>query len=148
MCAHIGQNRHIYPPSIFRIHFDSWHPSPFCAGSSWGCYREKFFLILFFLVSPILFLLVFYFFIFSDFRLVYPILGFWLNSFSEYLRFNSFIFARHYLDYDFWPRFWFSTRIFYFLDSFLLASISTCFSIVDSTFWLFNSLSLWLFCLL
>ena len=102
----------------------------------------------YFFVSPIRFLLVFYFFIFSDFRLVYPILGFWLNSFSEYLRFNSFIFARHYLDYDFWPRFWFSTRIFYFLDSFLLASISTCFSIVDSTFWLFNSLSLWLFCLL
>ena len=40
------------------------------------------------------------FFYFSDFRLVYPILGFQLNSFTEYLRFNLFIFARYYLDYD------------------------------------------------
>ena len=70
MCAHIGQKRHIYPPSIFRLHFDSYTPPPFSAGWRWGgCYREKFFLILFFFVSPIRFLLVFYFFIFSDFRL-------------------------------------------------------------------------------
>ena len=32
--------------------------------------------------------------------MVSPILGFQLNSFSEYIRFNSFIFARYYLDYD------------------------------------------------
>ena len=57
-----------------------------------GCYREKFF------------------YFFSDFRLVYPILGFQLNSFTEYLRFNLFIFARYYLDYDSWLRFWISTR--------------------------------------
>ena len=50
------------------------------------------------------------FFYFSDFRLVYPILGFQLNSFTEYLRFNLFIFARYYLDYDSWLRFWISTR--------------------------------------
>ena len=45
----------------------------------------------YFFVSPIRFLLVFYFFIFSDFRLASSILGFQLNSF---------IFTRYYLDYD------------------------------------------------
>ena len=43
VCAHIGQNRHIYPPSIFHIHFDSRHPPPFAQVDGGGCYREKFF---------------------------------------------------------------------------------------------------------
>ena len=43
MCAHIGQNRDIYPPSIFRLHFDSY-PSPFSAGWRWGLLSRKFFL--------------------------------------------------------------------------------------------------------
>ena len=63
-------------------------PSPFCAGWRWGLLSRKIFLIFifqilarihrmsglriffYFLVSPIRFLLVFYFFYFSDFRLV------------------------------------------------------------------------------
>ena len=62
VCAHIGQNRHIYPPSIFRIHFDSIPPTPFPQVDGGGCYREKFFL--FFLVIT-----RFYFFKLSTFRL-------------------------------------------------------------------------------
>ena len=81
VCAHIGQKRNIYPPSIFRLYFDSIPPPPFAQVDGGGCYREKFF-------------------IFSDFRLASPILGFQLNSFSEYLRFNSFIFARYLLVCD------------------------------------------------
>ena len=50
MCAHIGQNRHIYPPSIFRLHFRLVPPPPIPQVHRGGCYREKFFLILFFLI--------------------------------------------------------------------------------------------------
>ena len=63
-----------------------------------GCYREKFFLIfIFFSFLLFDFYSYFIFFIFSDFRLVYPILGFQLNSFTEYLRFNSFNFRSIFL---------------------------------------------------
>ena len=80
MCAHIGQNRHIYPPSIFRLHFDSY-PLPLLRRLTVGAAIEKNFFIFFsesiinsfwlyfdsdfiFFVSPIRFLLVFYFFYF------------------------------------------------------------------------------------
>ena len=48
MCAHIGQNRDIYPPSIFRLHFWLVPPPPFGQVDMEGCYREKFFLIFIF----------------------------------------------------------------------------------------------------
>ena len=51
VCAHIGQNRDIYPPSIFRLHFRLVPPPPFAQVDGGGCYREKFFLILFFRFS-------------------------------------------------------------------------------------------------
>ena len=116
------------PPSIFRLHFWLVPPPPFAQVDGGGCYREKFFLIFIFQILArihrmsglrIFFLFSRFshsistrilFFYFSDFRLVYPILGFQLNSFTEYLRFNLFIFARYYLDYDSWLRFWISTR--------------------------------------
>ena len=43
MCAHIGQNRHIYPPSIFRLHFWLEAPSPYSAGWRWGLLSRKIF---------------------------------------------------------------------------------------------------------
>ena len=36
-------NRWILPPSIFRLHFDSYTPSPFCAGWRWGLLSRKIF---------------------------------------------------------------------------------------------------------
>ena len=90
-------------------------PSPFCAGWRWGLLSRKIFFDFYFSdfrsYLQNVGLRIFFLF-FSDFRLVSPILGFQLNSFTEYLRFNSFIFARYYLDYDFWLRFWFSTRFY------------------------------------
>ena len=123
-------------------------PSPYSAGWRWGgCYREKFFLILFFFVSPIRFLLVFYFF---DFRLdscfdsVFQVILFnYFDSikirhlilyfiFQTLRRFDSHTsFTQYLLVCNSRIRFWI-----------LLASISTCFSIVYSMLWLFNSLSL------
>ena len=38
------------PPSIFRLHFWLVPPPPFAQVDGGGCYREKFFLILFFLI--------------------------------------------------------------------------------------------------
>ena len=57
------------PPSIFRLHFDSYTPSPFSAGSPWGLLSRKIFSDFIFFVSPIRFLLVFIFFIFFYSRL-------------------------------------------------------------------------------
>ena len=48
MCAHIGQKQHIYPPSIFRLHFWLDTPSPYSAGWRWGLLSRKIFL--FFLI--------------------------------------------------------------------------------------------------
>ena len=159
MCAHIGQKRHIYPPSIYGVYFDSY-TLPLLRRFTVGAAIEKnFFLIFIFLIFARnlrmsvlkLFFLFFRFFysistrilfflFFSDFRLVSPILGFQLNSFSEYLRFNSFIFARYYLDCDFWLFFWFSTRIFIFSTRFYSHQVMPILC--------FNSSTLYLFCLL
>lgn len=44
LCAHTDRKkREIYPPSIFRLHFDSYHPPRFPQVDGGGCYREKFF---------------------------------------------------------------------------------------------------------
>ena len=84
-----------------------------------GCYREKFFLF------------------FCDFVLI----RIHTRFYSEYLRFNSFIFARYYLDYDFWLFFWFSTRNFNFI--FLLVSSYVNFDLFQHC--LFYALTLQLF---
>ena len=125
------------PPTFWLV-----PPPPIPQVDGGGCYREKFFLILFF-VSPIWFLLVFYFFIFfifPDFRLIYPILGFQLNRFQNIVstRYNIslriFSFALRFptliiiLDSVFFD----SIFRLVFTRWILLASISTCFSIVDS----------------
>ena len=115
------------------------HPSPFSAGWRWGLLSRIIFY--FFRFSYSISTRILFFLFFSDFRLVSPILGFRLNSFTEYLRFNSFIFARYYLDYDFWLRFRFSTRIFFIFSTRFYSH--QVMSIIR-----FNSLSLWLFCLL
>ena len=48
VCAHIGQNRHIYPPSICGVHFDSY-PLPLLRRLTVGAAIEKkFFWFLFF----------------------------------------------------------------------------------------------------
>ena len=44
MCAHIGQNRHIYRRVYTGYIFDSIPPPPFPQVDGGGCYRENFFL--------------------------------------------------------------------------------------------------------
>ena len=52
VCAHIGQNRHIYPPSIYVGYIlTRTPPPPFAQVDGGGCYREKFFLIFIFRFS-------------------------------------------------------------------------------------------------
>ena len=134
------------PAEYIRVHFDSCTPSPFPQVDGGGCYREKFFLILFFFVSPIRFLLVFYFFIFSNFArylwslcweyfsdFVIVLVWFWLPDYRlivsifNLLVLTRLIFARYSL---------------FVLRYIFLASISTCFGIVNSTLRLFISLTL------
>ena len=50
MCAHIGQNRHIYRRVYSAYILTRTPPPPFAQVDDGGCYREKFFLILFFLI--------------------------------------------------------------------------------------------------
>ena len=107
MCAHIGQKRHIYPPSINRLLFDSRHPPLLPQVDGGGCYREKFFLILFFLQFD------FYsYFIFLFFRFRYRtclIFAFWLYA-------HDFDFLSSNID-----SFWLCVIIFF--DSFNFCSI-------------------------
>ena len=90
MCAHIRQNRHIYPPSIFRLHFDSY-PLPLFRRFTVGAAIEK------------------NFFHFSDFVLEF--------YFFQNPNFNSLSFAR-YSSSDFSHciiSYWFSLWILIFL---------------------------------
>ena len=126
VCAHIGQNRDIYPPSIFRLHFWLVPPPPFAQVDGGGCYREKFFLILFF--SFLLF----------DFY-SYFIFLFFLNPLSTRSNYTSiFIF------------FWFSLviyqksglKIFWILHSlFLIIKFLEYFSRVNINSYLFRLVS-------
>ena len=123
MCAHIGQNRDIYPPSIFRIHFDSY-PLPLFRRFIVGAAIEKNFL--FFSDSVI----VLVWFWLSDYRLIVSIFNISIFTRFGYAWLSSstrLIFARYSLSV---------------LRYIFLVSISTCFGIADSTLWLFNSLSL------
>ena len=122
-----------YPPTFW---LDT--PSPFCAGLRWGLLSRKIFFIFsesiinsfwlyfdsdfIFFVSPIRFLLVIYFFRFS--------FGFSDIRFSVKLVFRISTFELVYIR-SILSRLRFLTSLLIF-DSFLLASISTCFSIIDS----------------
>ena len=99
MCAHIGQNRDIYPPSIYGVHFDSYTPSPFCAGWRWGLLSRKIF------------------FDFYFFWLRFRILFFQnpnLNSLS-FARYSSFDFSLCIISY--WFSLWILIFSFTILDS-------------------------------
>ena len=141
-----------FMPSIYRHLFDSIPPPPFSAGWHGGCYREKFFIFsesiinsfwLYFDSDFIFSFLLFDFysyFIFLFFRF-----SFWLSNinyrFDSHTSFAWYLlvwFRYIFLDYNFG----FCVFRLIFTRWILLASISTCFSIADSTLWLFNSLSL------
>lgn len=145
MCAHIGQNRDIYPPSIFRLHFRLDTPSPFLRRLTVGAAIEKnffWFLFFWFARNPQMFgLRIFFSFL---------LFGFILDFIQNICSFNSLqVVTRHSSSASFYIyHVWISRFQILNFDSFLLASISTCFSIVDSMLWLFDSLSLWLLCLL
>ena len=120
MCAHIGQNRYIYPPSIFCLHFWLEAPSPFCAGWRWGLLSRKIFFD-FFSESIINSFWLYFdsiFFIFSESfnsirvpRYFSWVSFFCLSNIINY-RFDSHTsFTQYLLVCDSWLRFWFSTRI-------------------------------------
>ena len=129
VCAHIGQKRDIYPPSIFCLHFWLVPPSPYSAGSSWGLLSR---IIFYFFVSPIRFLLVFYFFYFSDF--VTYSFWFWLSDYRLIVSiFNLLILTRFgYAWLSSSTCLIFARYSLSVLRYILLASISTRFSIVYS----------------
>lgn len=155
VCAHIGQKRHIYPPSINRLLIDSIPPPPIPQVHRGGCYREKFFLFLFFSdfarIHRMFGLRIFFLFLLFDFYSYFIFLfflfsfGFRFDSVFQIILFNYFdsIKVRHLiLDSVFRNihRFdsiqvlldIYSFAILVFASEFLLASILTCFSIVYS----------------
>ena len=67
------------PAEYIRVYFRLVPPPPFAQVDGGGCYRENFFDFQTSISTRILF-----FYFFSDFRLASLILGFQLNSFSEY----------------------------------------------------------------
>ena len=118
VCAHIGQKWDIYPPSIYGVHFDSY-PLPLLRRLAVGAAIEKNFFYFFKTLTLTRQVFTRYSlsaFIFSRFILVW----FWFRIYFISLRIMASIW---FLDFIF--------SILYF-DLFLLASISTCFSIVDS----------------
>ena len=169
MCAHIGQNRHIYRRVYSAYIFDSYTPSPYSAGSSWGLLSRKIFFDFYFsdfhsYLSEVWIEIIFLNFTlviltpnnFLFFRFSYSIptrilFFYFFKTLLQLVKFSlgipyqllSFL-VLYSFDYDFeftsyrwelWLRYNFSISYFRFW-------ISTCFSIVDSMLWLFNSLSL------
>ena len=132
MCAHIGQNRDIYPPSINPLYFRLVYPLPLFRRFIVGAAIEKNFFI-FSRYNSILF-----FFKLSTFRLAVIfylcVILVWFPvefNYLVYITISGF-------DYNFG----FCVFRLIFTRWILLASISTCFSIVYYTLCLFNSLSL------
>ena len=125
VCAHIGQNRHIYPPSINRLPFDSRHPPPFAQVDGGGCYREKFFyffsILVWILVSTLFFRLSYLIILTRlKFVILYSILFFGISIVSTRYKFCSILsrlqFMTSLLIFD---------SYFNFLDSFLLVEFSS-----------------------
>ena len=121
------------PPTFWLVP----HP-PFPQVDGGGCYREKFFLIfIFFRFSYSIPTRISFFYFFKtllqlvkfSLGIPYQLLSFLvLYSFDYDFEFTSY-------RWELWLRYNFSISYFRFW-------ISTCFSIVDSMLWLFNSLSL------
>ena len=80
MCAHTDSKNGIFTRRVYSAYILTRTPSPFSAGSSWGLLSRKIFFDFIFFVSPIRFLLVFYFFYFFRF-------SFWLSNINY--RFDS-----------------------------------------------------------
>ena len=143
LCAHTDSKNGIFTRRVLTPYiFDSYTPSPFCAGSSWGLLSRKIFLF-FSRYNSILF-----FFKLSTFRLAVIfylcVILVWFPvefNYLVYITISGFDYNFGFCVFDSIFRPVFTRYIF-------LASISTCFSIVYSTLYLLNSLSLWLFCLL
>ena len=156
--THRAKSAHL-PAEYIPLTFSTRTPPPFAQVDGGGCYREKFFWILFFLIlARYSYLWIFFLFFLNPLstRSDYTSILILFFRFRYRTRFDCYFDSRFILVW-FWFRIyfislrimtsiWFSITILTSLliyDSFLLAS-----SYVDSTLCLFNSLSLWLFCLL
>ena len=151
VCAHIGQKRNIYPPSIFCLHFRLVPLPLFAQVDCVGCYREKFFWFLFFWFSLVisevlieiiflnftLVILILNFFIFSDFVIV--LVWFWLSDYRLIISIINLIVLTRF-DYAWLSS---STRLI-----FARYSLSVLRYVYSHQFWLVSALSILLFCLL
>ena len=103
MCAHIGQNRHIYPPSIFRLHFDSY-PLPLLRRFIVGAAIEK----------------NFFDFYFSDFSPYSQ--NVWIENIFLFSRFSHSISTRILFFYFFLIFVWILVSTLFFRLSYLIIS--------------------------
>ena len=134
MCAHIGQNQHIYPPSINRLHFWLEAPSLFCAGWRWGLLSRKIFL--FFPYSRLDSCFD------SVFRLSYLIISTRLKFVILYsiLFFGISIVSTRYKFCSIFTRLWFSYSLLnLYSHQFRLVSALSILCFNSSTLYLFNS---------
>ena len=152
LCAHTDSKNGIFTRRVYSAYILTRTPSPYSAGWRWGLLSRKIFSnFIFLILSRNLvngFLRLNNFFIFSDSVIV--LVWFWLSDYRLIVSiFNISIFTRFgYAWLSSSTRLIFARYSLSVLRYIFLVSISTCFSIADSTLWLFNSLSLRLFCLL
>ena len=128
MCAHRQLKRNIYPPSIFCLHFDSWHPPPFPQIHRGAAIEKNFFIFSDFIIVLVLIV---------DLILVLYLSDFDLEFTSSRLRFSTLIII------------WDSVFSILYFDQFLLVIFpSYLFRLVSalsilcfdsSTLYLFNS---------
>ena len=116
-------------------------PSPFCAGSSWGLLSRK---IFYFFLNPLSTRSDYTSILILFFRFRYRTrFDCWFDSrfILVWLWFRIYFISFTIFDSDYNLGFCVFDSIFrlIFTRWILLASISTCFSIADSTLWLFNS---------
>ena len=69
VCAHIGQNQHIYPSSIFHLYFDSRHPPLFRRLTRRAAIEKNFF-IFFWIHYQLVLIILWFWFLFFWFSLV------------------------------------------------------------------------------
>ena len=121
LCAHTDSKNGIFTRRVYSAYILTRTPSPFSAGSSWGLLSRK----IFYFFSDSVIVLVWFWL--SDYRLIVSIFNISIFTRFGYAWLSSstrLIFARYSLSV---------------LRYIFLASISTCFSIVYSTLYLFNS---------